>query len=106
MTLGEWLESRHPAPPAELAQRLRGVLGPRLDDPASSAPHRLVDAAEALLGDILDAGRASRENALDLLAVDALVTYAFEAAADAPEMLPRLAETTMRRIAALRSASA
>jgi hypothetical protein len=38
---------------------------------------------------------------LELLAADALVTYAFEAAADAPTLLSERARQAMMRIAAL-----
>jgi hypothetical protein len=60
----------------------------------------LLDAAESLLRTLL-ASSPGREGALDLLAVDALVTYAFEAAADAPATLERQANEAMTRIAAL-----
>jgi len=43
---------------------------------------------------------AGRESALDLLTVDALVTYAFEAAAGAPESLEATATAAMIRLAA------
>ena len=42
-----------------------------------------------------------RESALDLLTVDALVTYALEAAASSPESLPMLTTDAMTRLAAV-----
>jgi hypothetical protein len=41
----------------------------------------------------------SRAQALDLLAADALLTYAFEAAADEPQSLVARADDAMLRIA-------
>lgn len=58
-------------------------------------------AGEALLAGVLSGDCASRDTALDLLAADALVTRAFERAADEPASLPALADAAMRRIALL-----
>jgi hypothetical protein len=99
VTLGAWLESRTPAPPPALATRLRAVLDADREAPLDEIPERCLAGAERLLAGLLDAPAASREAALDLLAADALVTYAFEAAG---EELPRLesrAMTAMSRIA-------
>lgn len=101
MTLGTWLDEREPAPPPALAERLRTVLADDRDAPEDEIPERCLEGAERLLAGLLDAPAASREAALDLLAADALVTYAFEAAG---EDLPRLdarASTAMARIAAM-----
>ena len=83
-----WLRTRKPAPPAVLAERLSQLL-------ASYPPSRLAallslpEALGALGVCTLDSleGRppTSREVALDLLAADAFVTYAFEAAAQLPD---------------------
>jgi hypothetical protein len=92
-----WVAAQQPPPPDALAARVREALGaagrPSGDDPADRATACL-GAAEALLGRLVAAGATgtrSREAALDLLAADALVTYAFEAASDAPATLPALA---------------
>ena len=95
----EWLARRDPAP-AALARRLAEVLGPAgLDAPHT--PDRYLAAAESLLGSMLHEGCATREAALDLLVCDALVTYAFEAAADEPARLEAMTRQAMTRIAAL-----
>jgi hypothetical protein len=57
-------------------------------------------AALTLVDSILCDGNGSRTGALTLLAADALVTYAFEAAAESPERLEALAADAMIRIAA------
>jgi len=56
-------------------------------------------AAETLLDQVLDGACESRESALDLLAVDALVTRAMQIAARDPESLAELPEKAMKRIA-------
>lgn len=101
MTVGDWLSDRTPAPPAPLADRLRAVLGPRLNDRESSAHEAVLVTAESLLSELLALDCAMRDRALDLLAVDALVTYAFEAAAEGPDSLAQRATAAMASIAAL-----
>jgi hypothetical protein len=51
-------------------------------DAPGSAPEHLADAGVALLARVLERPAGGRELALDLLAADALVTYAFEAQAE------------------------
>jgi hypothetical protein len=50
---------------------------------------------------LLDRSTTGRESALDLLTVDALVTYALEAAATTPGSLPELTTNAMTRLAAV-----
>jgi hypothetical protein len=61
----------------------------------------LLAAGERLVGSLLDDEATSRGSALDLLAADALVTYAFEAASERPAELSARAASAMARIAAL-----
>ncbi len=100
MTLDAWLAARAPVPPPRLAARLREALGERTSADAAVAPHACLAAADILLRDLLARPSAGRDSALDLLTVDALATYAFEAAAESPESLPALAAEAMRRFAA------
>ena len=106
MTVGEWLEARHPAPPDALALRVRGLVALRAGADASCAWEVCLEAGESLLAELLHEGCASRQSALDLLAVDALVTYAFEASAEKPGTLDDRAHRAMLRISALASAGA
>jgi hypothetical protein len=64
----------------------------------------LLDAAVSVLGDALRAPEMTRAHALDVLAADALATYAFEAAAESGE-LPACADRALRRIAELGGAA-
>ena len=98
-SVSTWLDSRAPAPPPELAATLRAMTA----DVATREPTAevLLAAAHAAMTTLLHDGCLTRQSALDLLAVDALVTYAFEAAADEPDALDRRAEQALASIAAL-----
>jgi hypothetical protein len=101
MTVAEWIATRAPAPPAPLVGRVLVALGESGDDDAAFAPERCLDAAERVVGGLLREGRTGRESAGDLLAADALVTYAFEAASEDPARLGDRARAAMRRLANL-----
>ena len=98
MTLTAWLDRRTPAPPTTLDRRIREVLQivPPID-PADTHAH-LAATAEQVLGRLLDDECDSRNSALDLLVADALMTYAFEAAADEPSAIDERAHRAMHRI--------
>lgn len=101
MTIRAWLAERRPPPPARLRERIESAFGTALDRPAADAPAQAITAAETLLEDLLARSTAGRESALDLLTVDALVTYAFEAASVDPASLAARADDAMTRLAAL-----
>lgn len=101
MTVADWIRARSPAPPPAFAARVIAALGDRADDDASRAAESCLDVAIALLGQLLDRDPLDRSQAAALLAADALVTYAFEAAADTPEQLDDRAADAMARLAAL-----
>lgn len=73
-----WLDGRRPVPPPTLREHLRALV----QDTPGNGPNHLADAGVALLARVLDRPEGGRELALDLLAADALVTYAFEAQAE------------------------
>ena len=100
MSVASWLNARTAAPPSRLAARIVEALGESVAAPEAELPSRCLDAAEALLRDLLGRASSGRDSALDLLTVDALVTYAFEASSDDPEALPARADDAMRRLAA------
>lgn len=105
MKLAEWLDARTPAPPGALARRVRASLAPVLESDvqggASGSYDDLIAAARSLLHIVLRDESANRDCAHDLLAADALVTYAFELAAEDPDSIEVLADTAMRRLGAL-----
>jgi hypothetical protein len=93
VNIDAWLDARSPAPPAELRDRIGGMVGqvPDGNDPAIAC----LAAAERALQRLVTSGDSSRAAALDLLAIDALVTYAFEAAADDGDAIPARAADAM-----------
>lgn len=101
MTVREWLAERRPAPPIALRARIEAVLGAAAEESAAGTTEICLRAAERVVTELLRGDCASRESALDLLAADALVTYAFEAAAGRPATLPATATAAMERMAAL-----
>ena len=105
MTLSAWLDARRPAPPARLRARINAALGPALESDARDAAAACLRAGEQLARELLQENATSRESALDLLAADALVTYAFEAASERPSELAAQCRAAMERIAALASAA-
>lgn len=100
-TVGGWFDALTPAPPHGLRVRLATLLEPFASLPVQQAPEACLEAGERLLDALLASGATSRETALDLLAVDALVTYAFQSAADEPSLLEARATRALARIAAL-----
>src|SRR5207237_593411 len=68
-----------PAPP----DVLRPSLAAAVDDAALSLPDHLALLGERLLARVAGRSAGGRELALDLLAADAFITYAFEAQAEA-----------------------
>ena len=99
--LHRWLDARQPPAPPALRTRLGEPVDAHPEWESLAVPDALLSAGEQLLQGVLRAPSQRRATAVDLLAADACVTYAFEAAADAPERLVALAELSMRRIAQL-----
>ena len=81
MTVGEWIRAAEPAAPDGLLARIGQALGPGATQPAERTAEVCLDGAIAMLRSLVDDRRFSRAGALDLLAADALMTYAFEHAA-------------------------
>ena len=100
MTVARWLSERSAGVPDRLAARIAEVVGARGAAAQDETSAVCIDAADALLRDLLARGSAGRDVALDLLTVDALATYAFEAAAANPDALPGRAAAAATRFAA------
>ncbi len=101
MTIGEWLDERRPSPPPALRTRIAAVLGESLALNATDTVDACLGAAERLVQTLLSGNSTTRDSALDLLTADALVTYAFEAAGEAPAALVERASQAMARIATI-----
>ena len=102
MTVLDWLRTRVPAPPAAMMTRVVEALGNHADRDEADASMAFLDAATELLEKLLQGGELGRDSAVDLLAVDALVTYAFEAAGASAniDQLDARATVAMTRLAA------
>lgn len=92
--LADWLASRTPLPPPALAARIAAAVGDASCTKAA-LPGTLVEQALGFLKLIGDA----RESADDLLAADALITYAMEAATENCRQLDAIAADAAKRIA-------
>jgi UTP:GlnB (protein PII) uridylyltransferase len=103
--LSEWLVARTPRPPEALLQRINAALGAALDHDVVEGRGRtheeLLAAARSLLCIGAGCEDEERKAAHDLLAADALATYAFEIAAEDPDAIDSLAESAMRDFGAL-----
>lgn len=78
-----WLAHRGPEPPAKLAARLeRAVREAPAELTERPLPEALLAIGRALVEEVAGRPRAGRAYALDLLAADAFITYAFEAQAE------------------------
>jgi uncharacterized membrane protein len=101
MNLSGWLDARRPVPPPALRARIDGALGESLQSDANDALESCLRAGERLVASLLRNNATTRDSALDLLAADALVTYAFEAGSERPHDISARAREAMARIASL-----
>jgi hypothetical protein len=104
VTVRQWLSAHEDGVLSALSARLRSAVDPTGHEPGAVADE-LARTGERLLGRVLDANTMTRAHALDVLCADALLTYAFEAAADEPSRIAERADAAMRRIAALAEVS-
>lgn len=73
-----WLVRRRPTPPDALQSHLVAAVRDR----EAALPDHLAQEGATLLSRVMESPGTGRERALDLLAADAFVTYAFEAQAE------------------------
>jgi hypothetical protein len=99
-SIHDWLDARTPGAPETLDARIREMIGADATFASLDVTEACLAAAERHLALLLAGDQRSRSCATDLLAVDALVTYAFEAAADEPSRLAERAEHAMRVLSA------
>lgn len=99
MSPKHFVSERAPEIPPTLAAHLRDTLAAAEQGTGSEVADRLIESGVDLVATVAAAEPMSRAQALDLLAADALLTYAFEAAADEPQSLVARADDAMLRIA-------
>ena len=95
-----WIQEARPEAPAALTQRVMDLLQAHPEWDALPVADVLANAGQSLLHGVLarsGAGAGDRTNAVDLLAADACVTWAFEAVGD-PDSVPERAQAMMSRI--------
>ena len=97
MTAAGWISGREPAPPPRLAARLQHIAGADSVEEAL-LPRFLIERSAHVLRELLLAGETARDGALELLAADALVTYALEAQAGDPDGLDACCEWAMAHL--------
>ena len=90
MTVREWIAGHTPPPPTSLADRILGMLGDDAESDAVETAEICLAAAARALDSLLAEGRFARDSALELLAIDALTTYAYEHASLSREGIQRL----------------
>ena len=95
----EWLSSRIPAPPPELAERFARIADGRTCSDEVELSRFFVSEAAALLKNL----SGDRSGALDLLVADSLITYAMEAAAENGRSVDAAATDAIQVIAATAS---
>ena len=78
---------------------LERALGSALQKDSAESTAEFLAAAERMLRSLVASGETGRPVAADLLTVDALTTYAVEAATETLENLPDFAEDAMARFA-------
>jgi len=83
VTVREWVQAHATQVPETLTQRMIALLGADADQAASQTGAVCLTAAQRSLEQLLSSGRYERDSALDLLAVDALTTFAFEHVSEA-----------------------
>jgi hypothetical protein len=94
LSIADWLSTRTPSAPEALRDLLLELAGNAQCEPRN-LPSELVGIAARIFSQLGD----SRESAIDLLAADALITYAMEAAADVGvENAAELAMQTIGRV--------
>ena len=99
MTVDEWVAGREPPPPPRLRERVRELLS--LHVTGEVTVEALVRASGEVVAPLVRGGATARSSALELLAADALATYAFEAQADDPHSLDERCGWAMRHLSAV-----
>ena len=78
MTVREWIEQRPAQAPASLTRQVLSLLGSNADVEEARTGEACLAAAARALEVLVEEKRFARDHAAELLAIDALTTYAFE----------------------------
>jgi hypothetical protein len=101
--VADWLRARDPAPPRALAERLEQMLAAFPDagvTEAATVSALMATLGVATLGALASRDARSVDVALDLLAADAFVTFAFEAAVEEGVEVGPLADRILGQVGA------
>jgi hypothetical protein len=82
VTIREWLATRSLAAPAPLQDRMLELIGSGAELSADRGADVFLETAQKSLAALLSEQKFDRDGALDLLAIDALMTFAYEHAAE------------------------
>jgi hypothetical protein len=78
VTVREWIEQRPAQAPSSLTQQVLSLLGPDADAEEGRTAGACLAAAARALEALVEEKHFARDHAAELLAIDALTTYAFE----------------------------
>jgi hypothetical protein len=104
VTIRDWITNRTAQAPAALLEQILAALGPDADAKESRTAELCLASAARALDALLSENRFGRDTALELLAIDALTTLAFEYAsqtAASQEDLAALATQSARTLGQL-----
>ena len=85
MRTREWLSSKSPQPPNALASAVHAAVEDTERVAGNKLPDEFIAASRRMLPKVFQGGCEARSGALDLLTLDALLTYAMETAAGSGE---------------------
>jgi hypothetical protein len=97
----DWVGERLPTAPPALRERVTFQLGDAGRAASGEAAEQLAAAGVRVVDSLISTDCAARQNAIDLLAADALVTYAIESAADTSRDFAAAMDAMVMQIAAL-----
>jgi hypothetical protein len=105
VTVGAWLAERTPAPPQALRERVGERLGRDADVSMERASEVCAASGARTVQALVSTDCSARHHAIDLLAADALITYAIEHAAEHSADFASEMERLIARVAAVGSGS-
>jgi hypothetical protein len=101
VTVADWVARESSGVPVPLLDAVLAALGSSGGEPAAEAFDVLLELAERRLADLLAHDVLTREGAVPLLTIDAIVTWMLEAAADRPDEIDERSRRAMLRLSAL-----